>query len=69
MMKTSVLDEGLCRTILFDVLDGIPASIGESEEAARFRREIEHDDSTLMCMAHELGLQNPLIEFSSSGEV
>ena len=68
-MKTSVLDDVVCKTILFEVIDGIPASDSESEEASRFRNEIEHNDANLLCMAHELGLENPLIEFSSSGEV
>ena len=69
MMKSSVLDATSYKNILFEVLDGIPPSAEESEEAARFRKEIEHDEGTLKCRAHELGLANPLIEFSSSGEV
>jgi len=68
-MTTSVLDDAACKTILFEVLDGIPPSPSESEEAIRFRKEIEHDDTNLMFKAQELGLENPLIEFLSSGEV
>ena len=68
-MKTRALDEALCKSILFEVLDGIPASDSESEEASRFRKEIEQNEGNLICKAQELGLENPLIEFSSSGEV
>ena len=68
-MTTSVLDDAACKTILFEVLDGIPPSPTESEEAIRFRKEIEHDDISLRSKAQELGLENPLIEFLSSGEV
>ena len=68
-MKTSALDDALCKSILFEVLDGIPASDSESEEAAMFRKEIEENEGNLICKAQELGLENPLIEFSSSGEV
>ena len=68
-MKNSVLDEALCKTILFEVLDGIPPSVEEGEEASKFRNEIEHNDLILRSKAQELGLENPLIEFSSSGEV
>ncbi len=69
IMSTSVLDGATCKSILFEVLDGIPPSSSESEEAIRFRAEIEHNDANLRSIAQELGLGNPLIEFSSSGEV
>ena len=68
-MSTSVLDAGTCKSILFEVLDGIPPSSGVSEEVIRFRSEIEHDEANLRGMAHELGLGKALIEFSSSGQV
>tara|TARA_B100000700_G_C14272181_1_gene502057 strand:- start:207 stop:413 length:207 start_codon:yes stop_codon:yes gene_type:complete len=68
-MLTSVLDDTTRKRILFDVLDGIPASKDESLEESRFRNEIEHDDDSLKCRANELGVQDPLIEFSSSGSI
>ena len=68
-MTTSVLDHALCKNILFEVLDGIPPSESETEEATKYRNEIEHNDFNLINSARELGLENPLIEFSSSGEV
>ena len=68
-MGTLVLDDALCRSILFEVLDGIPPSASESEEATKFRQEIEQSELKLATTAQELGLENPLIEFSSSGEV
>lgn len=68
-MATFILDDAICRNILFEVVDGIPGSDQESEEAIRYREEIEHNDINLTCRAKELGLENPLIEFSSSGVV
>ena len=67
-MTSSVLDEALCRSILFEVLDGIPASDNECDEALRFRQEIECNEGSLISRAQELGLDNPMAEFSSSGE-
>ena len=69
MMSISVLDGPTCKSILFEVLDGIPPSSSESQEAIRFREKIENNESNLLSIAQELGLGNPLIEFSSSGEV
>ena len=68
-MANSVLDNTAMKRILFDVLDGIPAATDESIEACRFRQEIEHDDGSLKCRAHELGVEDPLIEFSSSAGI
>tara|TARA_B100000700_G_C14283827_1_gene507228 strand:- start:221 stop:427 length:207 start_codon:yes stop_codon:yes gene_type:complete len=68
-MSISVLDVATCKSILFEVLDGIPPSETESKEASLFRKEIECSDLKLRSSAQELGLENPLIEFSSSGEV
>ena len=68
-MTTSIFDDATCKSILFEVLDGIPPSETESKEASLFRDEIEHNDNNLRLSAQELGLENPLIEFSSSGEV
>ncbi len=64
-MSISVLDENELKNILFDVLDGIPASDNESEEASEFRKEIEHDNKSMEYRAEELGLRNVLVEYPS----
>lgn len=64
-MGNPVLDENDLKNILFDVLDGIPASENESEEAFLFRKEIEHDNKSMESRAEELGLRNVLVEFPS----
>ena len=66
-MGTSVLDSNSRKSILFDVVDGIPASDNESQEAALFRKEIEKDNRLLEFQAEELGLGNVLFEFASQG--
>jgi len=68
-METQTLHENDRKNILFDVLDGIPASENEKADALIFRKEIEHDDSTLRFRAEELGLENILLEFSSECEL
>ena len=64
-MGTYVLDESELKKILFDVLDGIPASDNESEEASDFRKEIAHDNKSMEYRAEELGLKNVLVEYPS----
>ena len=64
-MVNSILDKNELKNILFDVLDGIPASVNESEEASEFRKEIEHDNKNMEYMAEELGLKNVLVEYPS----
>tara|TARA_B100000700_G_scaffold205150_1_gene225548 strand:+ start:208 stop:408 length:201 start_codon:yes stop_codon:yes gene_type:complete len=64
-MTKSHLGENDLKNILFDVLDGIPASIGEPEEAFNFRNEIESDNRKMEYRAEELGFKNVLFEFSS----
>ena len=64
-MGNPVLDENDLKNILFDVLDGVPASDNESEEAVLFRKEIEHDNKSMESRAEELGLRNVLVEFPS----
>ncbi len=68
-METSLLDSTTRKQILYDVLDGIPASKNESAAEQLFRKSIEHDDVTLESMANQLGVENALLEFSSSGEI
>ena len=64
-MGTPILDESDLKNILFDVLDGVPASEDESNEACEFRKEIENDIRNMEYRAEELGLKNVLVEFSS----
>ena len=66
-MENSVLDESVKKNIIFDVLDGIPPSKDESEQAAEFRKEIEINNRNLVFRAEELGFGNVLFEFSSQG--
>ena len=68
-MANSVLDCKSRKNIIYDVLDGIPESEDQNEAGLRFRREIEHDDLTLQIRATELGIENSLLEFTSSGEI
>ena len=68
-MSISLLDDTCRKNIIFDVLDGIPPSLEESEEAVSFRKEIEHDDDTLQFRAEELGIHDLLLEFSSGCEL
>tara|TARA_B100000700_G_C15000923_1_gene836241 strand:+ start:600 stop:812 length:213 start_codon:yes stop_codon:yes gene_type:complete len=63
------LDLTTRKNILFDVLDGVPSSGKQSYEALKFREEIEHDDIRLKSTASELGISNPLIEYSSGCEL
>tara|TARA_Y100001968_G_C19366607_1_gene722874 strand:- start:571 stop:771 length:201 start_codon:yes stop_codon:yes gene_type:complete len=64
-MANRLLAENEFKNILFDVLDGIPASSNESEAASNFRSEIEKDNRTMEFRAEELGFKNVLFEFSS----
>ena len=68
-MVTPTLDEAERKHIIFDVVDGIPASEDEREEALVFRREIEVDDTSLRFRAAELGIENILVDFSSECEI
>ncbi len=66
-MASSILDENSRKRILFDVVDGIPASTNETQEAIQFRKEIELDNKKLEYRAEELGFTNVLFEFASQG--
>ena len=68
-MVTSVLGENARKHILFDVLDGVPPTENESEDAIIFRKEIESDNRSLEYRAEELGLDNVLVEFTSGCEI
>ncbi len=67
IMAASVLDENARKRILFDVVDGIPPSNNEPEEALEFRHQIEVDNQKLEYQAEELGFNNVLFEFQSQG--
>ena len=64
-MGNPFLDANDLKNIIFDVLDGVPASGNETEEACDFRKEIEHDNKNMKFRAEELGLKNILLEFPS----
>ena len=55
------------QNIIFDVVDGIPASGNESEENRNFRSKIESDNLMLEYSAEELGFNNVLFEYLSQG--
>lgn len=68
-MESSILGDNARKNILFDVLDGIPPTENECEDAIIFRNEIENDNRTLEFRAEELGLDNVLVEFTSGCEI
>ena len=55
------------KRIIFDVVDGIPASGDESAEVRTFRSQIESDNTLLEYSAEELGFNNVLFEYMSQG--
>tara|TARA_Y100001968_G_scaffold218310_1_gene200973 strand:+ start:765 stop:965 length:201 start_codon:yes stop_codon:yes gene_type:complete len=62
-MGNPILEENDLKNILFDVLDGVPASGKESKEASDFRKEIENNHRSMEFRAEELGLKDVLDEF------
>tara|TARA_B100000700_G_C14394650_1_gene556396 strand:+ start:199 stop:399 length:201 start_codon:yes stop_codon:yes gene_type:complete len=66
-MANEVLAEIERQNIIFDVVDGIPASGDESDEIRSFRSKIESDNSILEYSAEELGFNNVLFEYLSQG--
>ena len=54
----------LRKSILFDVLDGIPPSGDESKVVMRFRKDIEQSHLTLEEEAMRLGISGDVIEFT-----
>ncbi len=66
-MANEVLPGKDRENIIFDVVDGIPLSGDESEEARSFRSQIESDNSILEYSAEELGFNNVLFEYLSQG--
>ena len=66
-MANEVLREIDLQNIIFDVVDGIPASGDESAEIISFRSQIESDNVMLEYLAEELGFNNVLFEYLSQG--
>ena len=66
-MANEVLAKIDRQNIIFDVVDGIPASGDESDEIRSFRSKIETDNVMLEYSAEELGLNNVLFESLSQG--
>ena len=66
-MANEVLPGKDRQNIIFDVVDGIPLSGDESDEARSFRSQIESDNSMLEYSAEELGFNNVLFEYLSQG--
>ena len=58
------MESKLRRSILFDVLDGIPPSGNESEEVMSYRKDIEQNHSSLEEEAMRLGISRDVIEFT-----
>tara|TARA_Y100001968_G_scaffold283053_1_gene281342 strand:- start:201 stop:389 length:189 start_codon:yes stop_codon:yes gene_type:complete len=54
----------LRKSILFDVIDGIPPSGNESERVMSYRKEIEQNYLTLEEEAMKLGISRNVIEFT-----
>tara|TARA_Y100001968_G_C19032700_1_gene560623 strand:+ start:58 stop:258 length:201 start_codon:yes stop_codon:yes gene_type:complete len=66
-MANLVLDDKQRQNIIFDVVDGIPPSGDEPQEAISFRSKIECDNTMLEFSAEELGFNNVLFEYLSQG--
>ena len=66
-MANEVLPRSDRKNIIFDVVDGIPSSGDESDQARSFRSQIESDNSMLEYSAEELGFNNVLFEYLSQG--
>ena len=58
------MDSHLRRSILFDVLDGIPPTGNESKAVMNYRKDIEQSHLTLEEEAMKLGISRDVIEFT-----
>mgnify|MGYP001293898754 CR=1 FL=1 len=58
------MDSQLKKSILFDVLDGIPPAGNESKAVMDYRTEIEQSNLTLEEEAMRLGISRDVIEFT-----
>ena len=66
-MANEVLAKNVRQNIIFDVVDGVPATGDESDEIRSFRSQIESDNTMLEYSAEELGFNNVLFEYLSQG--
>ena len=58
------MESELRKSILFDVLDGIPLSGNESRAVMSYRKDIEQSNLTLEEEAMNLGISRDIIEFN-----
>ena len=58
------MESKLKKSILFDVLDGIPSSGNESKEVISYRKAIEQNNLILEEEAMNLGISRDVIEFT-----
>ena len=58
------MESRLRKSILFDVLDGIPASGNESKAEMSYRKELEQSNLTLEEEAMRLGISRDVVEFT-----
>ena len=58
------MESQLRKSILYDVLDGIPPTGNESKEVMSYRKEIEQSNLTLEEEAMRLGISRDVIEFT-----
>ena len=58
------MESELKKSILFDVLDGIPPSINESIEVMSYRKALEENNLTLEEEALNLGISGNVVEFT-----
>ena len=58
------MESKLRKSILFDVLDGIPPSGNESKAVLRYRKDIENNNFILEEEAMNLGINRDVIEFT-----
>ena len=58
------MESKLRKSILFDVLDGIPPTGNESKAVMSYRKEIEQSHLTLEEEAMSLGISRDVIEFT-----
>ena len=58
------MESQLRKSILFDVLDGIPPSGNESKTAMNYRNDIEQSNLTLEEETMRLGISRDVIEFT-----
>ena len=58
------MESQLRKSILFDVLDGIPPSGNESKAVMNFRKDIEQSHLRLEEEAMRLGISRDVIEFT-----